>query len=165
MAGMAQLLPAPLHRAALRAVHALRKRWWRVLRPRIRGCRVLALGEAGQVLLIRHSYGSGAWMPPGGGVGRCEDVIAAAIRELREETGVDLRDAGEVATVVETLHGAENQVHVVAGRASGGIAVDGREVIEAAFFGAADLPPDLARGLRDEIPQWLALYRDHSSES
>jgi len=162
---MLHLIPAPLHRMALRLAHALRRHWWRLRRPRIFGCRVLALDEAGCVLLIRHSYGSNRWMPPGGGLGRKEDAVAAATRELREETACSLSEAREIAMYIEIRHGAENQIHVVAGRASGEAKADGREVVEARFFPLDRLPPDIAGNLLEEIPKWVALYDGHSSES
>lgn len=162
---MLRFIPMPLHRAGLRIVHGMRKRWWHLRKPRILGCRVLALDGAGQVLLIRHSYGSGKWMLPGGGVGRNEHAIVGAMRELREETACILGEAREVDLVVEDLFGAGNQVHVIVGRASGEVKVDGREVIEARFYPLVSLPRDIAGNLLQEIPQWAALYEAHSSES
>lgn len=156
---MLHLIPPPLHRAALRLAHGLRKRWWWVRKPRLQGCRVLAIDSAGRVLLIRHSYGSGQWMAPGGGVRRGEAPVAAAVRELREEAGCMLATAVQVAVVVEPMHGARNAVHVIAGRATGQVRPDGREVIEAAFFALDALPGNMPAGLRAELPGWVAAYR------
>jgi 8-oxo-dGTP pyrophosphatase MutT (NUDIX family) len=154
-----------MHRTALRLAHHLRMRWWRMRRPSIRGCRVLALDGEGRVLLIRQSYGSRNWLLPGGGITRKEAVIAAALRELREETACGLEDLRELTNFVEGLFGAANHVHVVAGRATGTPRADGREVIEARFFRLDCLPDDLSGRLREEIPVWSALYANHSSES
>jgi 8-oxo-dGTP pyrophosphatase MutT (NUDIX family) len=55
--------------------------------------RVLLLDEAGRTLLfrsVRPETGVVFWFPPGGGIEPGEDVLAAARRELAEETG--LRD-------------------------------------------------------------------------
>lgn len=156
---MLHLIPAPVHRGLLRLAHALRKRMWRIRKPHLRGCRVLAIDMGGRVLLIRHSYGSGQWMPPGGGIGRGEEPLAAARRELREETGCILEAAAQVALVVEALHGADNAVHVIAGRATGTLKPDGREVIEAAFFAPDALPGDMPAHLRADLPGWVASYR------
>ena len=85
---MLHLIPAPLHRAGLTLAHAVRIRWWQWRKPLLIGCRVLAFDEAERVLLIRHSYGSGRWMLPGGGVDRGEDPLAAALRELARTSPV-----------------------------------------------------------------------------
>ena len=124
-------------------------------KPRLNGCRVVALDEAGRVLLIRHSYGSSSWMPPGGGIGRAESVLAAALRELREETGCGLDGAVHIATIEEEVHGAANYVHIVAGRAQGQPRPDHREVVEAAFFGLDVLPAPMSDLLRERLPGWV----------
>lgn len=159
---MLRLIPPVLHRMSLRFAHAARKRWWRLRRPRLNGCRVLAFDGARRILLIRHSYGSGQWMPPGGGIGRGETPLAAALRELREETGCALDGAVEVAQVTESLHGAGNRVHVVAGRTDDGPVADRREVMEARFFAPDALPADMPAGLRADIPGWIRAYNRES---
>ena len=157
MLNLPGLLPAPLHRVGLRAAHACRKIWWRIATPRLNGCRVLARDGAGRLLLIRHSYGTGAWMPPGGGVDRGEDPVAAGRRELAEEVGLELHDARCVASSEDTLHGAGNAVHIIAGRVTGPARPDGREIIEAGFFAMDALPQPLARELAERLSEWLAL--------
>jgi len=44
----------------------------------------------GEVLVCKGWLGSGRWELPGGGLHQGETVIQAAIRELREETGVEI---------------------------------------------------------------------------
>jgi 8-oxo-dGTP pyrophosphatase MutT (NUDIX family) len=152
---MFHLIPPPLHRLAYRLAHRLRKIWWRVRRPRVTGCRLLAFDEAGRVLLVRHSYGSGNWMAPGGGIKRDEDPLQAGARELREECGCGFADGWQVALVEEPLHGASNVVHVLAGTAVGMPVPDGREVIETAFFAPDALPTRMSSLLRRDLPGWL----------
>jgi 8-oxo-dGTP pyrophosphatase MutT (NUDIX family) len=152
---MLHLIPAPVHRSALRLAHALRKRWWRIRKPRLSGCRVLALDGEGRVLLVRHAYGSGKWMAPGGGLSRREAPLAGALRELREETGCKLEDAFELTLSEEPLQGATNAVHVVAGWTRDVPYVDGREVIEARFYPSDALPDDMPPLLRARLPEWI----------
>lgn len=148
--------PAPAHRWALRGAHGLRRIWWLLRRPRLEGCRVLAVDGAGRVLLVRHSYGKAHWMPPGGGMKRGEDPLATAMREFSEEIGCPLGDPRVVEVTVEPLHGATNRVHVVLGRCLGTPRPDRREIIEAVFFAPDALPGDLMPALHGRIEGWLA---------
>jgi 8-oxo-dGTP pyrophosphatase MutT (NUDIX family) len=152
---MLRLIPPPAHRAGLRLAHAVRKRWWQVRRPHLNGCRVVAIDAGARVLLIRHSYGSGKWMLPGGGLKPGEDAIAAALRELREEAGCGLVDARIVAVTEDFAHGAPNRVHVIAGLVHGEVRADGREIIEAAFFALDALPEAMAAGLGERLADWV----------
>lgn len=152
---MLHLIPRPLHRQGLRVAHGLRKRWWRLARPNLTGCRVLAFDEAGQLLLIRHSYGRRSWLPPGGGMARGEDPITAAMREFAEELGCPLHAPFLIDVVDENLLGARNLVHIVAGTVGGTPTPDGREVIDAAFFPADRLPGDLPLVLQGRMPDWI----------
>jgi len=129
--------------------------WWRVRKPRLEACRVIALNARGEVALVRHAYGSGEWMPPGGGKKPSEDPIPAALRELSEELGCALANPRLVAIARDTLHGAGNIVHIVVGDCVGTPTPDQREIIEARFFAPDALPDNAARGLREALPLWL----------
>ena len=154
---MLRLIPPRAHRFGLRLAHALRKRWWRWRKPRIAGCRVIALDPKGYVLLVRHSYGTRRWTLPGGGLRRGEDPLTAAARELLEETACRLDDPRLARIEPETLHGAINAVHVVAGRTASTPRADGREILSAEFFALDALPEDCATGLREAIERWIAV--------
>lgn len=149
------LLPAPLHRALYRLAHGVRVQVWKVWRPRVHGVRVLALDAQGRVLLVRHSYGSDNWMTPGGGMQRAEDPLAAAARELLEETGCRIDCPHLLTRSDEVYHGTANTVRVIIGRTGDQPTVDGREIVEARFFAIDDLPPDMSQFLKTAIPQWI----------
>lgn len=156
---MLHLIPAPLHRAGLRLAHALRRHWWRLAKVKLNGCRVFAFDVSGRVLLIRHSYGSGNWMLPGGGIDRGEAPLAAALRELQEECGCQLDQARLFAVSEEPLYGTTNRVHLVSGLAQGVPRGDGREVIELGFFSSDQLPQPLSPALAARFEEWLELAR------
>ena len=58
---------------------------------RIEGAHVLATDEQGRILVVRTTYLGPGWMLPGGRVERSETPHQAAVRETREETGLDVR--------------------------------------------------------------------------
>jgi 6-phosphogluconolactonase len=151
---MLRLIPAPAFRLALRAAHRVRLQWWRLRKPRLAGCRVLAFDAEERLLLVRHSYGSGKWMPPGGGLGRGEDALAAAARELLEETACRLEQAALIALSSEQVGHASNEVHVVGGITMDVPCPDGREIIEARFFELHLLPQNMPRQFAERLPEW-----------
>ena len=53
----------------------------------------IILAENNHIVLVRRAIqpGYGKWVCPGGFVDRGEEVMAAAIREAREEAGIDIR--------------------------------------------------------------------------
>ncbi len=146
-------LPAGAHIAGLRVAHAVRLRWWKLAGSRVRGCQVLVLDGDGRVLLIRHSYGSGHWMLPGGGLARREDPALGATREVAEETGLALNDARIVGRTDDPL--SAHETWLVAGLAAGLPRPDGREVIDAAFFVADHLPRPLSPRVARSLDEWI----------
>ncbi|HUQ14280.1 MAG TPA: NUDIX domain-containing protein [Novosphingobium sp.] len=138
---MSALVPAPLHRFALKAAHRLRLAWWGWRKPELHGCNAIVANAAGEVLLVRHSYQApGRWMLPGGGLRRGERAVDAAVRELLEETGCRLRECVPVGVDVVAVRGARNNVHLVAARTDDAPVADGREIVEARFFPRNALP-------------------------
>lgn len=140
---MLHLIPAPLHRLALRIAYRLRNRWRRLVRSAGAGVSVIALDGQGRVLLVRHAYGSGRWSLPGGGLGRNEDPEACARREMREELGCALEDVKLIAEFEERLHGALHRAFVFTAHLVGEPRPDGRELVEIGWFARDALPPGL----------------------
>lgn len=77
----------------LRALIGLAARtWFRLVRPMTLGVRVAVFDGEGRVMLVRHSYMPG-WYLPGGGIERGETAIVAAVKEVREEAGLAIDPA------------------------------------------------------------------------
>jgi 8-oxo-dGTP pyrophosphatase MutT (NUDIX family) len=132
-----RILLAPLYR--------LRRLVWRVLRPHTRGVKVMVFNDAGELLLVRHSYGrTDQFMLPGGGIRPFEAPEAAAVREVREELGCALDGLAFVSLHAATQEGKRDTVHLYSAHAAGPVRVDGFEIDEARFFPLDALPPSVS---------------------
>jgi 8-oxo-dGTP pyrophosphatase MutT (NUDIX family) len=128
-------------RALMQIGYRVRRLLLRVLRIRTRGVKVMVFNAAGELLLVRNGYGdSRLFVLPGGGIGRSEEPSAAAAREVREETGLDVRALEPLGTYLSTAEGKRDTIHLFRGSAEGEPLPDGVEVEEAAFFPLDALP-------------------------
>ena len=122
--------------------------------PRV-GALVAVQDTLGRVLLVWQTGGpfAGHWLLPGGSVERDEGIVAAAARELHEETGLVLADARLVALyqVRSDPPGAYDVVlFLYAGSATGTLSAEPGS--EATWWDPATLRdphPALRRELRD----------------
>lgn len=153
---MANWLPARFHRAALPLAHALRHRWRRWRKVPIAGVSVILTNPAGEVLLLKHSYGPPVWALPGGGLGPREEALAAARREVREELGLTLGEVERVAVIEEVISCSPHTAHVFAATTADVPRPDGREIIAARFFAPHTLPPDIGRTTAARLAAWRA---------
>jgi 8-oxo-dGTP pyrophosphatase MutT (NUDIX family) len=153
---MPQFLPASLHRALLPLAHRIRHRWRRWRKTPIAGVSVVITNLTGDVLLLKHSYGPDVWSLPGGGLGKGEDPLAAARREVLEELGLRLPRIESVGMIEEELSGSPHTAHIFTGVCDREPRPDGREVIEARFFPSHSLPEPLGETTRIRIAAWRA---------
>ena len=133
----------------LRIAHRLRSLWWR--KPRIRGISILAFNAAGEVLLVRHSYGRDAWSFPGGGCRKREAPLDAAKREFAEELHCSAENWQDLGVLKENLHGARVASHVYRADLTGTPQPDKREIVEARCFALDALPMGLSRRVRPRL--------------
>lgn len=121
----------------------------------------MVLAQA-QVLLVERagSLSKGAWALPGGYVELKETLLEAALRELREETGLALKPSQLSATKAFDYPGRS---------------LRGRVISFGHFFNLGDTPPPLVQGQDDaarafwlplqELPQHQArFFEDHYQE-
>ncbi|NUT01661.1 MAG: NUDIX domain-containing protein [Sphingomonas sp.] len=128
-------------RALVQLAYVVRRLLLGVLRLRTTGVKVLVFNPAGDLLLIRNGYGdSGLFLLPGGGVSRRESPAAAAVREVREELGLELREVEPVWSYESTAEGKKDTIHLFRAVTDGQPVADGAEVVEARFFTLDALP-------------------------
>ena len=140
----------------LELVYQIQRWFWRVFRPRTKGVKVLLFDEAGQLLLIRNSYGrSDLFLLPGGGIRLFESPEQAAVREIKEELGCDVRGLAFVSTYESTAEGKRDSIHLFKAVAQGNLQIDGIEVQEARFYGLDCLPKAISPATRRRIEEHL----------
>ncbi len=98
--------------------------------------------DEGHIVLVRRAIepGYGKWVFPGGFVDRGEEVRAAAIREAREEAGLDIRLDRLIN--VYSYPGPSPVIIVYAATIVGGTLECDDEGLEARFFAHDEIPWD-----------------------
>ncbi len=107
----------------------------------------------GRFLLVKrgHQPAQGLWSLPGGSVEDGETLAQAAVREVKEETGLDIATGDEVWLIhVELAHGRHYEVHAFAATVTGGVLGAGDDADDAKWCTVCDLSDlDLTPHLHD----------------
>ena len=116
----------------------------------------IAIINADQILLIKREDFE-VWCLPGGHVDEGESVAQAAVREAREETGLDVELTRLVGVYsLSSNHGYNSHTIVFAAESSGGkLRWSEDEVLEARYFNPAELPEPLVWLHRQQITDAL----------
>ncbi len=108
--------------------------------------------DRGRVLLVRQRGGpfKGAWLLPGGGLEPGESFEDALHREVREETGLEVRSPREIARYDVRARRFHGEVRLYGGDVAGALRLGAdREPVEWADVDEATAHPVLLRELRD----------------
>jgi len=123
---------------------------------------IVAIIDDGKVLLTKREDFE-VWCLPGGGVEEGETLAEGAIREAKEETGLDI-ELTRLVGVYSRLGGGMHDVHAVlyAAKPVGGeLRTQPHETIEVAYFPFDQLPAELLFGhkrrIHDAIQQTTAV--------
>jgi ADP-ribose pyrophosphatase YjhB (NUDIX family) len=152
LAGYARLVI--YHKAWQEAARRARQRF---ILPVSMGVRAIVLDPQGRVLLVRHTYMKG-WYLPGGGVESGESVLEAVTRELAEEAHVALR-APPLFHGIFLQQSFSRSNHVACFVVRDFHQTSPRppdwEIAETGFFSTDALPDDTTRATRARLAEYL----------
>ena len=116
----------------------------------------VAVVDDGRLLLMQREDFE-VWCLPGGQVDDGESLADAAVREVREETGLDVALTGLVGTYSRPLwHGGIHVVLFEAQLVAGTLTPDPVEVVDLGWFALDALPAPLLVGQHQRIEDALA---------
>lgn len=119
-----------------------------IRRPMTLGVRVLVENEKGEVLLVKHTYVEG-WYLPGGGVETHDTMAETAIKELREEVGFEVMGEPHLLGMYKN-NSASKRDHVALYKVDQWREAEAfkpnREIAEIGFFALDALPADITKG-------------------
>jgi ADP-ribose pyrophosphatase YjhB (NUDIX family) len=120
------------------------------------GAQVMVIDQDRRVLMVRHGYRPG-WHFPGGGVDRGESLVDAAVRELREETGVTAIEPPTlfgIYTNFAAFPGDHVAVFTLTRFDRGTPPAASVEIAEQGCFPIDQLPAGTTAGTRARLDEW-----------
>jgi len=111
----------------------------------------------GRLLLVRRRMNprAGMWTFPAGFVEFDEDPAVAAVRECREETGLEVEVTGLLDVIARREHERGADIVIIyCARLVGGEPVAADDVDRVAFFAPDELPPLAFRATRAALDKW-----------
>lgn len=131
--------------------------FWRFKRPMTMGVRIFLQNERQEILLVRHTYVKG-WYLPGGGVEKGETTQQAARKELREEANIMITGALRLFSSYLNIR-ASNRDHVLLFICNEWKQESpfkpNREIAEIGFFDRDNLPEGTTPSTRARIGEIL----------
>lgn len=139
----------------LKIAQPLRRFYWWLMRPETRGVRAILVNRDGKVLLVRHKYQEG-WFLPGGKISGKENDENALRRELREELGVKIISRFEkLGEYANTYEYKKDTIVVFVVRDFTQESKTHFEIEEQRLFDPKMLPEKTSPGTRRRIEEWL----------
>lgn len=144
-------------RFLLKVALALRRLYWWIVRPETLGVRAIVVNDRAQILLVKHKYGSG-WYLPGGKAGKQESLEQALRRELAQEAGITSCNIDRImGTYVNRQEYKKDTITVFVVKDVRRFITRHFEIEVAQYFDLKRLPADTSPGTRRRIEEYLGV--------
>lgn len=121
--------------------------------PGLRVSTVVFIIQGSAILLVKQDYGQQYWSLPGGVVEPGESVEEGAIREVKEETGLDIRIRRVIGIYSKP---AQSSIAIsLEGEITGGELHPDHEILECGFFQPDHLPLPVREHLHHRLQDFL----------
>ena len=121
--------------------------------PRFAVVALVFIRKGDSILLVRQNYGQRYWSLPGGSMEPGESVDQAAVREVKEETGLDVRLTRLVGIYTKVQEGA--LAVCFEGEVIGGtLRETTNETSACRYFAAGHLPRPIREHLCERVDDW-----------
>ena len=141
----------------LQFVMKIRRLYWWLTRPTTKGARAILMDPDDKVLLLRHKYSEG-WFLPGGKSKKGEQPEQTIRRELKEELGVT--NIKQITKLGEYTNDYEHKKDTITVFVVMSFDISPKKHFEVAtwdFFDPNTLPDKTSPGTRRRIQEWLKI--------
>lgn len=134
------------------------KWYWKLFNIKTKGVRVMVVQD-GKIILVRHWYNS-LWVMPGGGIKKYETPEQAAIREIKEEIGIEIKQLDYLLGIYSnTKEGKNDEVHCFVVELNSQVQISRRrfniEISDIAWSSFSELPQNTSRATQNRIQEYL----------
>ena len=138
----------------IKFAYPIAKLYWFIFRPKTFGVKCI-IKSNDKILLVRHSYGTGWWSFPGGGIKKGELPEQAVEREIKEELGIELNNIEYIDKFINTGEYKIDTVHCfVADARNENIERSEIELKEADWFLLTNLPKPFSPVTQKVLSLW-----------
>lgn len=134
------------------------KWYWKLYKIQTKGVRVMLVHQ-GKIILVRHWYNS-LWVMPGGGIHKHETPEQAAVREIKEELGIEIQQLDYLlGQYSNTKEGKNDTVYCFIVELDSQIELSRKklnfEISDMIWSSVSDFPQDTSRATKDRFNEYL----------
>lgn len=134
------------------------KWYWKLFHIETKGVRVMIINQD-KVVLVRHWYNS-LWVMPGGGIKKHETPERAAVREIKEELGIEIEQLDYLLGVYSNKkEGKNDTVYTYVVKLFEHVTMSKRrfnfEISDILWVPLDDLPPGTSIATRNRVQEYI----------